>query len=154
MPADIEPDGRLFRMGVSLDLIPRLATPLATRIAFLELEFIDATALAAAEALPRTWRDLATGWNRAEAVRKSLAKSAELRRLFARFHLDPGAAERRALLSRAEPVDQVRHLWELRHPVIDAETRSAARRCADEIEARVACGAEDVVPLGLILPSR
>jgi hypothetical protein len=158
---DIEPDGRLFREGASLDLLARLATPMAARIAFLELTIVDEKVRQAVDAFqqwsvnyPRGWRALADGRQYAEAVSGNVAGAADLKRYFAFFHLDPGAAERRALLRTPcpeivapEPFNADRFMWEIRHPVIDEETRATLRAWARKAERRARQQGRDVVPL-------
>jgi hypothetical protein len=104
--SDFEADGRLWRELVSLSLIFRLATPMAARIAFLELSIIDANVARAvatferwaARGIPRTWREMAAGYNHAQAVSGTASEAAGLRRVFAMTHLEPEAVHRRALL--------------------------------------------------------
>jgi len=160
---DIEPDGRLYRLGASLDLILRVSTAIAIRIFFAEQELIrrhldEATAAFKAwsegvRLANMTLRGAAIGWQLAESVRVAGGAVGDLRRLFSFSHLEAGASERRRILRKPalptpeppEPFDHERYLWELRHPVIDPQTRAALRAAARQSEKCVQFAVEPVV---------
>jgi hypothetical protein len=137
--ADIEGDGRLWRSGASIELIARLATPTAARLAFLEVTELQAETERAAAALqnwagqgpPRTWKEIAVGWHLAEAVRRSAAQAEHLHSIFAMFHLGPEAAERRALMRRPALPDEARAPaapFDVRNPDVIPFKPAAARQ--------------------------